>query len=110
MSQDMYIYAVIVLSAIVTYSIRVLGFIGAGFLKEDSQIFVLANYISYSLVGALVVGLLVTPHNALMDIPLSWRIAVALTCAAIYVYYRKHLLLLILMAVTVITLAQILIL
>lgn len=106
MSQDMYVYIVILLSAIVTYSIRALGFIGAGFLKEDSQIFVLANYISYALVGALVVALLVTPHNALMEIPLSWRIAVALICAVIYACYRKHLLLWILIAVSIMALAQ----
>ncbi len=107
MSQDMYIYTIIVLSAVITYGTRALGFFGASFLKETSPIFLLTNYVSYALVGALVMQLLVTPYNSLASIPLVWRVLVPLVCVAIYVVYRKHLLVWILIAVATLTLAQV---
>lgn len=107
MTEDTYIYIIIFLSALVTYSIRISGFISAGFLKEDSQVFLLATYISYALVGALVVSLLATPQNALAELPLSWRIAVAVICAGVYAWHRKGLLTYLLAAVAVVSLGQV---
>ena len=106
MNQDLYIYIIIVLSALLTYSIRLSGFIGGKFFDESSFIFVYANYISYALVGGLVIQLIVHPQNALADVPLIWRLSLTAICVCAYVLHRRHLLLYILGTVAGLTLIQ----
>lgn len=104
MEEQLYIYSIIVLSGIVTYAIRVSGFIGSKMLDESSPFFIYINYISYALVGALVMQLIITPQNALAEVSMWLRVGLSLVCVAVYVWRRSNLLLYILSTVTLLTL------
>ncbi len=90
--EDIFIYAVIGVATLVTFSTRILGLISSRKLDESSPVFTYANYISYALVGALVVKLIVLPNNDLGEVPLLWRISLSLLCVAAYIIHKKYLL------------------
>ena len=63
--QDIFIYAAIRIVALITYSLRVCGLALMKNVRQDSFLFPYTNYITYALISALVIKLIVTLNNQL---------------------------------------------
>ena len=104
--QDIFIYAAIVIAALITYSLRVFGLALMKNVTTDGLLFSYTNYITYALISALVIKLIIAPNNQLAEVPLSWRLGVSCACVAVYLIHKKYLLLYMLSAVAALSLMQ----
>ena len=104
MTESIFIYAAIVVAALVTYSLRFAGLALMKNVRSDSPLFIYAGYITYALMSALVIKLIVTPANQLDDLPLIWRLSVTSICVILYLIHKKHLLFYLLLSVATLSL------
>jgi len=95
MPEEMTIYLGIILATAITYGLRVSGLVLAKKVGSDNRIFVYVSYITYALMSALVIKLIIQ----ITAIPLSWRLAITLICLTAYLFYQKHLMIFLLLAV-----------
>ena len=104
--RDIFIYTAIVIAALITYLLRVSGLVLMRNINTHSFLLSYTNYITYALISALIIKLIVLPNNELAEIPMAWRVGVSFACLLVYLIHKKHLLLYILLAVAALSGAQ----
>jgi len=74
-----------------TYIWRGLGVLLAGHISQNSEIFRWLSCVTYAMVGALTVKLILFPTGLLMQVPISFRVSVCIGCVALNLFLRMSL-------------------
>lgn len=82
-------WAILLLAAIGTYAWRGLGVLLSGRLAQDSPLFGWITCVTYAMVAALVVRIIVLPVGVLAQTPMAYRLIAAGT-AVIIMMSRKN--------------------
>jgi len=80
----------ILAAAAVTYFWRAAGALTAGKISVHSPIFKLASCITYAMVAALILRMIVYPAGGIMEIPLVLRFAALAVGLGVYFASRKN--------------------
>ena len=82
---------VVVLAALGTYAWRALGVMLAGRLTQGSPVFRWVSCVTYAMVAALVVRIIVLPVGVLAQTPMAYRVVAAGTAVAIMMSKKNRL-------------------
>jgi branched-subunit amino acid transport protein len=74
-----------------TYFWRGLGVILAGQVTQESEVFKWLSCVTYALVGALTIKLILYPTSILKDVPVSFRLLVCGICIIHRIYFNGNL-------------------
>jgi len=83
------LWVILILASLGTYAWRALGVLLSGRLHEGSPMFRWVSCVTYAMVAALVVRIIVLPIGVLAQVPLSYRLAATGTALAI-VWFKKE--------------------
>jgi branched-subunit amino acid transport protein len=72
-------WAILVMTAIGTYVWRFLGVLLSGKLTQDSPLFRWVTCVTYAMVAALVIRIIVLPVGVLAEVPTAYRVVSAAT-------------------------------
>jgi branched-subunit amino acid transport protein len=74
-----------------TYFWRGLGVLLAGHVSQESEIFKWLSSVTYAMVGALTIKLILYPVSFLSHVPMWYRILACLLCIGQRLYFRSSL-------------------
>jgi branched-subunit amino acid transport protein len=77
------LWVILILASLGTYAWRALGVLLSGKLNEGSPMFRWVSCVTYAMVAALVVRIIVLPIGVLAQVPLSYRLLATGTALAI---------------------------
>jgi branched-subunit amino acid transport protein len=63
------------IAAMGTYACRALGVMASGKINQDSEFFRWLSAVTYALVSALVVRMILVPVGPLATVPIGWRVS-----------------------------------
>lgn len=91
MAEDLWPWAVVLLSAVVTYGWRWLGVALAGRIDPGGAVIRWVGAVAYALLAGLIARMIVLPQGPLQDTATSDRIAAAAIALVIFLLTRRNL-------------------
>ncbi len=88
---QVYIWVVVVLSALGTYVWRALGVAIAGKVNPDSEAFRLFTCVAYAMLAGLIARMIALPVGVLAETPLSYRLIALGAAVAVFFASRRNL-------------------
>jgi branched-subunit amino acid transport protein len=84
-------WAIFIFVVLATYFWRGLGVLLAGNVSQDGEIFKWLSCVTYALVGALTIKLILYPTGILSQVPMAYRLGICCICLFYRIQFRGQL-------------------
>ena len=78
-------WSALAIAAAGTYACRALGVVASGKINQDSEFFRWLSAVTYALVSALVVRMVLMPVGPLASVPVAWRVGLCILSVCVMV-------------------------